>query len=125
MINVLGSIDERRSIMRLPIEFLASINCTLVSSMAAVILSTTMISNVAVADAASTYTDSCAACHDSGALNAIKKGDSEKWQQLIQSKGMPALISSVKNGMIQMPAGGLCNVCSDKDYRELIEYMSK
>ena len=62
---------------------------------------------------------------DSGALNAIKKGDSAKWQQLMKQKSMPALISSVKNGMTQMPAGGLCNNCSDDDYRKLIEYMSK
>jgi len=38
---------------------------------------------------------------------------------------MPTLINSVKNGMTQMPAGGLCSGCSDDDYRKLIEYMSK
>nr|WP_225739153.1 c-type cytochrome [Psychrobacter sp. FME13] len=77
------------------------------------------------ADIATTYDNSCAACHDSGALNAIKKGDSAKWQQLIEQKSMPTLINSVKGGMIQMPAGGLCDNCSDDDYRKLIEYMSE
>lgn len=77
------------------------------------------------ADIATTYDNSCAACHDSGALNAIKKGDSVKWQQLIEQKSMPTLINSVKGGMIQMPAGGLCDNCSDDDYRKLIEYMSE
>lgn len=91
---------------------------------AAVLLSTVAITTHA-ADIATTYNNSCATCHDSGALNAIKKGDSAKWQQLKQQKGMPALIESVKNGMIQMPAGGLCNDCSDDDYRKLIEYMSR
>ena len=91
----------------------------------AMLLSIAMIMPVAAADIATIYNDSCAACHNSGALNAIKKGDSAKWQQLKQQKGMPALIKSVKNGMIQMPAGGLCNDCSDEDYRQLIEYMSK
>ena len=90
----------------------------------AIVMSIAMMSP-AVADTATIYNDSCAACHNSGALNAIKKGDSAKWQQLKQQKGMPALINSVKNGMIQMPAGGLCNSCSDEDYRQLIEYMSK
>lgn len=92
---------------------------------AALLLSGIMISSASAADIATTYDNSCAACHDSGALNAIKKGDSAKWQKLIEQKGMPTLIKSVKNGMIQMPAGGLCNTCSDDDYRKLIEYMSK
>lgn len=90
----------------------------------ALALSMTMV-NVATADVATTYQDSCAACHDSGALNAIKKGDTANWQKLKQQKSMPALINSVKNGMTQMPAGGLCDNCSDEDYRQLIEYMAK
>ena len=97
----------------------------LASSISALIISAAMITGAGAADIATTYNQSCAACHDSGALNAIKKGDSAKWQQLIKQKGMPALISSVKNGMIQMPAGGLCDKCSNDDYRKLIEYMSK
>lgn len=87
---------------------------------------------LAQADVGKLYNDSCAACHDSGALNAIKKGDSARWNALIEQKGMDALVRSVKVGMIQMPAGGLCKnptdaskICSDKQYRELIEYMSK
>ncbi|OLF36999.1 MULTISPECIES: c-type cytochrome [unclassified Psychrobacter] len=95
------------------------------SSMIALVLSLPMTSGHTAADIPQTYDDSCAACHDSGALNAIKKGDSAQWQRLIKQKGMPALINSVKGGMIQMPAGGLCNSCSDDDYRKLIEYMSK
>ena len=97
----------------------------LTGTMAVILLSTAMINTAAAADIAMIYNESCAACHNTGALNAIKKGDSAKWQQLKQQKGMPALIKSVKNGMIQMPAGGLCNSCSDEDYRQLIEYMSK
>lgn len=97
----------------------------LVASGSAFILSSVMITSAGAADIATTYNNSCAACHDSGALNAIKKGDSAKWQQLKQKKGMPALINSVKSGMTQMPAGGLCDSCSDDDYRKLIDYMSK
>ncbi|CAM3538118.1 MAG: cytochrome c5 [Psychrobacter glaciei] len=97
----------------------------LIGSGAALVLTTAMTTSASAADIATTYDNSCAACHDSGALNAIKKGDSAKWQQLIQQKGMPALINSVKSGMTQMPAGGLCDNCSNDDYRKLIDYMSK
>ncbi len=90
-----------------------------------IMLNTVMIPTVSAADIEGTYNTSCAACHDSGALNAIKKGDSQAWQQLIQQKTMPTLINSVKGGMIQMPAGGLCEICSDEDYQQLIEYMSE
>lgn len=107
------------------IKIFAKGNRFLVSTISTLVVSIAMTTGAGAADIAAIYTESCAACHDSGALNAIKKGDSAKWQQLIQQKGMPALISSVKNGMIQMPAGGLCENCSNDDYRKLIEYMSK
>ena len=106
-------------------RFTSQIYRVLVGSGAALLLSSVIMTGANAADIAASYNNSCAACHDSGALNAIKKGDSAKWQQLIKQKGMPALISSVKNGMIQMPAGGLCEDCSNDDYRKLIEYMSK
>ncbi|MGO2339716.1 MAG: c-type cytochrome [Psychrobacter sp.] len=97
----------------------------LVSCSAVLLLSSIIMAGANAADIATTYDNSCAACHDSGALNAIKKGDSAKWQQLIEQKSMPTLINSVKGGMIQMPAGGLCDNCNDDDYRKLIEYMSE
>lgn len=106
-------------------KFFAKSNRLLASSGAALLISVAMISTAGAANIAASYDSSCAACHDSGALNAIKKGDSAKWQQLIKQKGMPALVKSVKSGMIQMPAGGLCEDCNDDDYRKLIEYMSK
>ncbi|WP_201571353.1 c-type cytochrome [Psychrobacter immobilis] len=111
--------------MHIMTQLLAKIKRLLIPVFITIIGSAAMMTTVSAADIATTYSDSCGACHDSGALNAIKKGDSAKWQQLIESKGMPALVKSVKNGMIQMPAGGLCNNCSDEDYRELIKYMSK
>ncbi|WP_435979831.1 c-type cytochrome [Psychrobacter sp. DM4] len=97
----------------------------LVSSSIIGIMSLAMTTGVYAADIEAIYDDSCAACHNSGALKAIKKGDSAKWQKLIQQKGMPTLIDSVKNGMTQMPAGGLCETCSDEDYRQLIKHMAK
>ncbi|MGP4713727.1 c-type cytochrome [Psychrobacter sp. DM8] len=107
------------------IKSLTRLKRVFIGSSAIVILSLSAATTVQAADVEAIYNDSCAACHDSGALRAIKKGDSAKWQKLIQQKGMPALIDSVKNGMIQMPAGGLCETCSDEDYRQLIEHMAK
>ena len=115
--------------------FLSTTVRILTVSSTALLLSLISMSG-ASADVATVYNNSCAACHDSGALNAIKKGDSAQWQQLKKQKGMPTLINSVKKGMIQMPAGGLCKKvsdddksksvkCSDEDYRKLIEYMSQ
>ena len=109
-------------------KLLSKGHATMTASGAAFFLSIAIISSASAADVtniATTYDNSCAACHDSGALNAIKKGDSTKWQQLIEQKSMPTLIQSVKGGMTQMPAGGLCDTCSDDDYRKLIEYMSQ
>lgn len=91
--------------------------------LAGLILSTTpVMGNTSVE---SKYQESCAACHDSGALKAPKTGDTAAWAALKSQKGMPALVDAVKNGGKQMPAGGLCSSCSDADYKALIEYMAK
>ena len=42
------------------------------SSVSALIVSAAMITGAGAANIATTYNESCAACHDSGALNAIK-----------------------------------------------------
>lgn len=97
----------------------------LVSSSAIMVVSLTMTMGSYAADIDVVYDDACATCHDSGALRSIERGDSAKWQQRIEQKGMPALIDSVKRGMIQMPAGGLCENCSDEEYRQLIEHMAQ
>ncbi|WP_352336593.1 c-type cytochrome [Psychrobacter sp. 16-MNA-CIBAN-0192] len=90
----------------------------------AFLLSMAVISSASAVDVPTLYKASCAVCHDSGALNAPKKGDKTKWET-IKKKGMPALVNGVKSGMMQMPAGGLCADCKDEDYRQLIEYMSQ
>lgn len=76
------------------------------------------------ADVKSLYEQTCATCHATGALNAPKTGDKAVWQKLKQEKGMDKLVQATKNGMPQMPAGGLCSQCSNQDFQELIEYMS-
>lgn len=79
----------------------------------------------ALADVKSLYQETCATCHDSGALNAPKKGDSAKWNALKQTKGMATLVKETKQGLPQMPANGLCAQCSDQDFEALINYMSQ
>ncbi|MDO4700319.1 MAG: c-type cytochrome [Moraxella sp.] len=76
-------------------------------------------------DIVATYQKTCGACHDSGALGAPKKGDKATWDRLKAQKGMDALVRATRQGMPQMPAMGLCQSCSDKDFRELIDHMSK
>ncbi len=84
-----------------------------------------LMASTSHADVATTYKQTCATCHDSGALNAPKKGDKATWSKLKTQKGMDALVKNTKKGMPQMPAKGLCQTCSDDDFRALIEYMEK
>lgn len=87
-------------------------------------LSLLLIGGHATADTATLYKKSCGTCHDSGALNAPKKGDKATWQKLKAKKGMDALVKATRQGLPQMPAKGLCQTCTDKEFRELIEYMA-
>lgn len=82
--------------------------------------------SVSTAQAASVqdkYNKSCAACHNTGAANAPKKGDKAAWAPRLK-KGEAALLNSVKNGFKAMPAKGLCMDCTDADYKALIKFMS-
>ena len=69
------------------------------------------------------YAASCSACHAYAVAGAPKTGDAAQWEPRL-AKGMEALVSSVKNGLGVMPAGGMCTTCSDDDYKALITYMS-
>lgn len=70
------------------------------------------------------YNKSCAVCHAAGVAGAPKTGNAEAWAPRME-KGMDALVSSVKNGLNAMPPKGMCFDCSDEEYMELINYMSK
>ena len=69
------------------------------------------------------YAASCGACHAYAVAGALKTGDAAQWEPKL-AKGMEALVSSVKNGLGIMPAGGMCTTCSDDDYKALITYMA-
>ncbi|MDP2226922.1 MAG: c-type cytochrome [Moraxellaceae bacterium] len=70
------------------------------------------------------YNKACAACHNSGAAGAPKKGDKAAWAPRLK-KGEAALLASVKKGLNAMPAKGLCMDCSDAEFIALTKYMSK
>jgi len=74
------------------------------------------------------YQQTCFACHGTGAMGAPKTGDKAAWEPRL-AKGMPTLVEHVKNGFQgtqgMMPAKGLCNDCTDDDFKKLIEKMSK
>lgn len=91
----------------------------------AIVAGTAAIASVQVqaAEQPPQYAASCGACHAYAVAGAPKTGDAEQWAPRLE-KGMDALLSSVKNGLGVMPAGGLCTTCSDDDYKALITYMS-
>jgi cytochrome c5 len=64
----------------------------------------------------------CAACHDSGVLNAPKLGDKAGWSARI-GKGADALYSSAINGIGGMPAKGGRADYSDDDIKKVVDYM--
>lgn len=69
------------------------------------------------------FSKSCNVCH-SGVLPAAPKAfDAEAWKPRL-AKGMDKLVLSVKNGFNAMPPRGMCNDCTDADYKALITYMS-
>ena len=69
------------------------------------------------------YNRSCAACHVSGVAGAPKSHDVAAWEARM-SKGMDALVASVKNGLNAMPPKGTCGDCSDEELMAAIKEMS-
>lgn len=80
--------------------------------------------NVANAGTTELYNQSCVTCHGAAVLGAPKTGDKAAWSARMK-KGMPTLVKNVRNGYKNMPAGGLCNTCTDADLANLIELMAK
>lgn len=89
-----------------------------------VILSLLIAAPLAQADVEQQYNASCTFCHSTGAAGAPKTGDQAAWAPRLE-KGMDALVESARNGIGGMPPMGMCNACTDEDFKSLIEYMSK
>ncbi|MEJ6000703.1 c-type cytochrome [Paucibacter soli] len=72
---------------------------------------------------AAQYERACFNCHARAESGAPLTGHAAAWAPRLK-RGMPALLSSVKNGLNSMPSMGLCPDCSDADLEQLTRYMS-
>jgi len=65
---------------------------------------------------------SCAACHDTGTLEAPIVGNAESWAARIAG-GVDALYNNAINGLNNMPAKGGNTTLSDDDVKAAVDYM--
>jgi cytochrome c5 len=69
------------------------------------------------------YKQTCSICHAMGVAGAPKAFDEAAWAPRMET-GMEALLATVHNGKGAMPPKGLCNDCTDDQYKALINHMS-
>lgn len=68
------------------------------------------------------YRETCAACHDTGLLNAPKIGDRKAWKPLI-AEGQRMLTRTATKGIRQMPPRGGNPALSDRDVALAVVYL--
>ena len=74
-------------------------------------------------DPARTYTQSCAACHNSGAAGAPRMANAEDWSARLE-KGFDVLVEHTISGFNNvMPPKGMCFTCSDDDLKAMVQYI--
>ncbi len=71
------------------------------------------------------YPKSCTMCHAQAVAGAPKTGDAAAWQPRVDAKGIDGLVQSAKTGLNAMPPKGMCNDCTDGEFKALIEFMVK
>ncbi|MEL0027168.1 MAG: c-type cytochrome [Perlucidibaca sp.] len=91
----------------------------LLSALAASLMSTAQAASIE-----QRYEQTCKNCHEVGVMQAPKRGDKAAWAARLK-QGDAVLLTHVKNGFKMMPPKGLCNDCTDAEYKALIKYMSK
>lgn len=69
------------------------------------------------------YAQACSNCHGAGVMGAPKAHDKAAWAPRLK-QGEATLLAHVKGGFKMMPAKGLCNDCTDAEYKALIKFMS-
>ncbi|WP_046166342.1 c-type cytochrome [Chromobacterium vaccinii] len=69
------------------------------------------------------YERSCLICHGNQASQAPLAGFAPAWEARLE-KGMPLLLTHVRDGLNAMPARGYCNDCSDQEFTRLIAFMA-
>lgn len=78
---------------------------------------------VQAAGIADKYNKTCAACHNTGAAGAPKKGDKAAWAARTKL-GEATLVKHVKEGYKAMPPKGLCMDCTDAEFKALVKYLA-
>ena len=74
-------------------------------------------------DPARTYTQSCGACHNSGAAGAPRMGNADDWTARME-KGRDVLLENTINGYNNiMPPKGMCFTCSDDELAAVLDYI--
>ncbi len=73
-------------------------------------------------EAGNIYQTGCLACHQTGAADAPKMGDSIAWASRL-TKGIDALYNNAYKGINGMPAKGLCADCSEDEIRATVDYI--
>ncbi|HSP00718.1 MAG TPA: c-type cytochrome [Thioalkalivibrio sp.] len=68
------------------------------------------------------YGAGCAACHDTGAAGAPRKGDEAAWAERM-GKGFDAVLANSINGIGAMPARGGDASLSDDDMRQVVTFL--
>ena len=76
------------------------------------------------AEAPAKYNMYCVGCHSTGAAGAPKTGDKAAWEARLAA-GMDAVVAKAKKGKNAMPPMGLCQDCSDDEFKSIIEFMAK
>jgi cytochrome c5 len=115
---VQGNIEERIK----PVGTLAIAGVTPVNATAGTDDTNVAVNDTAASKSAADLYTGCAACHDSGVLNAPKLGDKAGWSTRI-GKGVDALYASAINGIGGMPAKGGRADYSDDDVKKVVDYM--
>ena len=72
---------------------------------------------------AAVYQRYCFSCHAAGVAGAPRMGDAEAWSSRM-AKGREVMLRSTIDGMVGMPAMGLCFDCSEQELADAIAHMS-
>jgi len=87
-----------------------------------VIMFSTLLPNIVMANGETTYKQVCMACHTSGVAGAPKLGDKAKWAPLIK-EGQAILTAHGYVGIRGMPAKGGKSDLSVENFAKALVYM--
>ena len=90
----------------------------------ATVAALTLSAGISAQEGKTVYDKACHVCHSTGVAGAPKTHDSAAWAPRLK-QGIDTLIATVKTGKGAMPPGGMCTDCTDEDYKNAIEFMSK